>query len=551
MQTHCTRLRADSRGAVFVEKLIVYLPLLLTFFLGWELAELGAASIVVQRASAAAGRAAVVVLPDDPSFYDGEDVGSYSGRRRDDIELAAGMVLSAIPHLTSEFTVDVSDPPQTVGPIDVTLTASYQCGTVSIICGSDETLELSSTTRHTYHGAKYAYSMMGGLGGSTGALLGEGGGYRRGSRDDDAEHGDSGYRGGPRPGGGGGGGGGGTPFVGCGKGNGAAAYGDRPYDNPGTTFGNPLGQSYGKGGISAEAVRYRCEQAKTKSLGGKNVAVISFKCGNNPKVCTVAGHSKSITTHSEHDVLSEFNAIKAKNPSCEIVELYTEREPCDDGPKCSNMLPGAGLRPDQVKYSFSYNPKRSVDVSNNAYYKDKRAACTKFKEQYKQWEKNNRNTDKNCKPINANPDSCSEIERWARQNGKANDPKVKDCLEFLQAKEDFEDSGPRKEYEKDTLEAFKNAEKNCKNLPPSSFGAPDDCTTKDDATRLAEIEKEIAKHQRYIDQLEGRAEPKIFVNDAERARRIADRKAKIAALEKERTALKGKGKDPDAMDLDP
>src|SRR5689334_4049081 len=98
-------LRDDLRGAVFVEKLIVYLPLLLCFFLAWELAEIGAASIVVQRASAAAGRAAVVVLADDPVFYDGEAVGSYSGKRQDDIELAAGMILSSNPKLTSDFTV--------------------------------------------------------------------------------------------------------------------------------------------------------------------------------------------------------------------------------------------------------------------------------------------------------------------------------------------------------------------------------------------------------------------------------------------------------------
>ena len=74
----------DARGAVFVEKLIVYLPLLLVFFVTWELAELGAASLIVQRASAAAGRAAMVVLPDDPVFYSGDSVGSFEGERRED-----------------------------------------------------------------------------------------------------------------------------------------------------------------------------------------------------------------------------------------------------------------------------------------------------------------------------------------------------------------------------------------------------------------------------------------------------------------------------------
>src|SRR5688572_19743546 len=79
---------ADVRGAVFVEKLIVYLPLLASFFLAWELAEVSAANLVVQRDSAAAGRAAMVVLPDDPLFYDGEPVHSFGGARREDVELA-------------------------------------------------------------------------------------------------------------------------------------------------------------------------------------------------------------------------------------------------------------------------------------------------------------------------------------------------------------------------------------------------------------------------------------------------------------------------------
>jgi hypothetical protein len=160
----------DLRGAVMVEKLIAFLPLLSAFFATWELAELTAAHLVVQRASSAAGRAAVVVLPDDPLFYDGEDTHSYAGRRRDDIELAAGMVLSAMPRLKSTFDVSVSDPPEDVGPIDVTVQAQYDCGLVSFFCSGDGELSLTATTRHTYHGAKYAYSTVGGLGGSSQAL---------------------------------------------------------------------------------------------------------------------------------------------------------------------------------------------------------------------------------------------------------------------------------------------------------------------------------------------------------------------------------------------
>jgi hypothetical protein len=160
---------ADPRGAVFVEKLIVYLPLLLAFFAAWELAELGAAHLVVQRASAAAGRAAVVVLPDDPRFYEGEEAGSYDGARRSDIELAAAMVLSAVPRMGADFSVELGDVPHASGPLDVTVSAPYDCGPVSLMCGEDG-VRLSSTTAHAYHGARYAYSSVA-AGGSLGALV--------------------------------------------------------------------------------------------------------------------------------------------------------------------------------------------------------------------------------------------------------------------------------------------------------------------------------------------------------------------------------------------
>jgi Flp pilus assembly protein TadG len=168
-------LRRDERGAVFVEKLIVYLPLLLAFFLSWELSEVAAAKLVVQRASSAAGRAAVVVLPDDPVFYEGEETDSFDGRRREDVELAAGMVLSAIPQLSSDFVVSLAGTPQKNDRLEVTVEATYECGAVALICGADGTLSLSAVTSHTYHGARYVFTSPGGLGSSSAALTSSGG----------------------------------------------------------------------------------------------------------------------------------------------------------------------------------------------------------------------------------------------------------------------------------------------------------------------------------------------------------------------------------------
>ncbi len=165
----------DERGAVFVEKLIVILPLLFIFFATWELAEVAAAKFVVERACSAASRAAMVVLPDDPQFYDGEPVGSYGGKRRDDIELSAGMVLSAIPQLGSDFAVDVSQPTGSLGTIDVSLTAPYGCGIGSIYCLGAGSIDLTAEVKAAYHGAKYEYGAARVLGRSSAALTGRGG----------------------------------------------------------------------------------------------------------------------------------------------------------------------------------------------------------------------------------------------------------------------------------------------------------------------------------------------------------------------------------------
>lgn len=85
----------------------MYVPLLLAFMAFWQVGELLAAQLIVQRAASAPGRAAAAVLPDDPAFYTGGPVDAFQGLRQRDIELAAGQVLAISPRLTSSFSVDV------------------------------------------------------------------------------------------------------------------------------------------------------------------------------------------------------------------------------------------------------------------------------------------------------------------------------------------------------------------------------------------------------------------------------------------------------------
>ena len=91
------RLWQTARGAIAVEYLIAFLPVLLLFASTWQVADLFAAQLIVQRAASAAARAASVVLPDDPYYYGGATIDSYSGERKTQIELAANLVLQASP----------------------------------------------------------------------------------------------------------------------------------------------------------------------------------------------------------------------------------------------------------------------------------------------------------------------------------------------------------------------------------------------------------------------------------------------------------------------
>jgi hypothetical protein len=151
----------DARGAVFVEQLIAFLPLMFFFLAAWQLMELCASDLILKRAASAAARAAVVVLPDDPMFYGGAPVNSYSGARKRDIEMATAMVLATSPHFSSDFNVEIAG---TSGnqPLTATVTARFHCfaGWVSLVCGG-AARTLRASARHVYQGASFDYAYKG------------------------------------------------------------------------------------------------------------------------------------------------------------------------------------------------------------------------------------------------------------------------------------------------------------------------------------------------------------------------------------------------------
>lgn len=153
-----TRPRLDTRGAVTVEYLVAFLPVLLFFASVWQLADLYAAQLIVRRAASAAGRAASVVLPDDPHWYGGAPVNAYTGARRTQIELAANIILAASPRMLEGPEVSVTGASGN-GPLTATVRATLLCypGWSVFVCGVDGQQQLSASARYPYHGATYGY----------------------------------------------------------------------------------------------------------------------------------------------------------------------------------------------------------------------------------------------------------------------------------------------------------------------------------------------------------------------------------------------------------
>ena len=151
----------DTRGAVFVEQLIAFLPVIFFFLASWQLMELCAGDLIVKRAASATARAAVVVLADDPRFYGGVPVNSFAGARKRDIELAAAMILAVSPHFSNDFSVTLSNASGNL-PLTATVRAPFHCfaGWVSLVCGgASRTLQASAS--HVYQGAAFDYAFKG------------------------------------------------------------------------------------------------------------------------------------------------------------------------------------------------------------------------------------------------------------------------------------------------------------------------------------------------------------------------------------------------------
>lgn len=102
--------RADrgTKGAVFVEFLIVFLPMFCFFLSLVQFMFVWTANIVVKHATMTATRAAIVVLPDDPSRYGGVAVNTFAGARKSEIEKAALGILKSLDGKAGDLDIQLN-----------------------------------------------------------------------------------------------------------------------------------------------------------------------------------------------------------------------------------------------------------------------------------------------------------------------------------------------------------------------------------------------------------------------------------------------------------
>jgi hypothetical protein len=153
-------LRGSESGAVYVEFLIAFLPVLFFFLALMQLIFLQTANVIVKHAAEEAARAAVVVLHDDPAQYGGVEVGSFSGKRKTDIERAAKLPIVAMGFNLSATKVIMNGSYGRDEVVKVRVEHDYKCKVPwgrFLLCGFGNKKKLVAEAELPNQGADYEY----------------------------------------------------------------------------------------------------------------------------------------------------------------------------------------------------------------------------------------------------------------------------------------------------------------------------------------------------------------------------------------------------------
>lgn len=103
-------LRADQRGAVYVEFLIAFMPVFVFFLCILQLALLYTTKLYVEHAAVQGARAGAVVFGDDPAAYGGSTVNRLTSQRMAVVRRAVVLTLAPLVLDGTVQSVDVTYP---------------------------------------------------------------------------------------------------------------------------------------------------------------------------------------------------------------------------------------------------------------------------------------------------------------------------------------------------------------------------------------------------------------------------------------------------------
>jgi Flp pilus assembly protein TadG len=152
-----TTLLRDRSGAVYVEFIGAFMPLLTVFLCVAQLADLYATKLVVRHAAHRTARAGIVVFPDDPAHY--EAVGKLEEVR------AAGYAVLASKRSISDAEIEIptGEEYERAEPVTVVVRATTRCIfpiANRLLCSAGDgepSRVLEATLSMPAHAARYEY----------------------------------------------------------------------------------------------------------------------------------------------------------------------------------------------------------------------------------------------------------------------------------------------------------------------------------------------------------------------------------------------------------
>jgi len=127
-----------TRGAVYVEFLIAFLPVFCFFLALVQFSLLELINMMLKHTAEQTVRAAIVIIHDDPQYYGGAAMGSVTGQRREDIQKAAEAIIGK----SGEVTINMESSYGRDDMVTVEVELNYEC-TVPfgrlLVCGGGAT----------------------------------------------------------------------------------------------------------------------------------------------------------------------------------------------------------------------------------------------------------------------------------------------------------------------------------------------------------------------------------------------------------------------------